>query len=476
MATTKIWDVKGWLGKVVIYIENPAKTENPDFYEKEDITETQAQGLTDVIEYATSYEKTEKQYYVSAINCSTRTARNEMMAVKKRYGKEDGIVAFHGYQSFAEGEVTPDTAHEIGMRLAQELWGERFQVVVATHLDKVNHIHNHFVINSVSFMDGKRYNDCTATYMEMRKASDRLCQEYGLSVIQNPKRGKTKQYGEYRAEKEGRYTYRSNVKADIDRLIAIAKTDKQFFYLLRQEGYEIKVGKDITVRPKDRPRGLKLLRNFGEEYSYESICRRILDTHVIEENHKQKKPATNGNKKKYKVTAKWSNTKKIGGLQGLYYRYCFELGILPKRKISPAKLHFLLREDLAKLDAIAKETRLLGTYHIGTDSELFLLQEKKQAELAEKINDRSVLRKKLRTKKGQEKAEIIQSEITDLTKKIGKLRKEVVLCEHILERSQVMKEKLQTVKKERLQGKEETVHEYRRRSSRPDCKNEPERS
>ena len=104
------------------------------------------------------------------------------------------------------------------------------------------------------------------------------------------------------------------------------------------------------------------------------------------------------------------------------------------------------------------------------------MKEKKQAELAEKINDRSVLRKKLRTKKGQEKAEIIQSEITDLTKKIGKLRKEVVLCEHILERSQVMKEKLQTVKKERLQGKEETVHEYRRRSSRPDCKNEPERS
>lgn len=83
MATTKIWDVKGWLGKVVIYIENPAKTENPAFYQKADMTETQAQGLTDVIEYAVDSNKTEMQYYVSALNCSTLTARNEMMAVKK---------------------------------------------------------------------------------------------------------------------------------------------------------------------------------------------------------------------------------------------------------------------------------------------------------------------------------------------------------------------------------------------------------
>ena len=121
MATTKIWDVKGWLGKVVIYIENPEKTENPAFYQKEGLTETQAQGLSDVIEYTINSDKTEKQFYVSAVNCSTLTARDEMMAVKKRYGKEDGIVAFHGYQSFAEGEVTPDMAHEIGVRLAEEL-------------------------------------------------------------------------------------------------------------------------------------------------------------------------------------------------------------------------------------------------------------------------------------------------------------------------------------------------------------------
>lgn len=473
MATTKIWDVKGWLGKVVIYIENPAKTENPAFYQKIDMTETQAQGLTDVIEYAVNSEKTEKQFYVSAVNCSAMTAREEMMAVKKRYGKEDGIVAFHGYQSFAEGEVTPDIAHEIGVRLAEELWGERFQVLIATHLDKANHIHNHFVLNSVSFLDGRRYNDCIATYMEMRKTSDRLCREYNLSVIENPKRGKTKQYGEYRAEKEGRYTYRSLVKADIDRLIAQSATDKQFFYLLAQEGYEVKRGKDITVRPKDKPRGLKLERNFGEQYSYVNICKRILENRHPVSVVKERRGKT---KKHYKVTVQTGKSRKIGGLRGLYYRYCFELGILPKRKISMKKLHFLLREDLTKLDEIAKETRLLGTYRIGTDTELFLLQEKKNLELEQLSDRRKGLRKRIQTKAGKENAEGIRKEIAGLSKEIRKLRKEVVLCDKIAERSQSIKEKLHVLQKERQQGKEEMSHEYRRRSSRAGGTNEPERS
>jgi hypothetical protein len=190
MATTAIWDVRGWLGKVVIYAENPEKTENPTFYQKPVMTDRETEGLADVIEYATRDEKVREeagvkddtiamQYFVTGINCVPSTARDEMIAAKKRYGKDDGIVAFHGYQSFAPGEVTPDTAHQIGIELARRLWGERFQVIVATHLDKSNHLHNHFVLNSVSFKDGYRYNDCTTTYMEMRKASDGCAESTG---------------------------------------------------------------------------------------------------------------------------------------------------------------------------------------------------------------------------------------------------------------------------------------------------------
>lgn len=156
MATTSIWRVKGWLGKVVIYVENPEKTENPVFVEGREITDRQSQGLTDVIDYAVQQQKTGKvktdnegeavlQQFVSGINCHPGTARDEMLAVKRRFGKEDGTVAYHGYQSFALGEATPEMAHEIGVKLAKQLWGDKYQVIVATHLDKANHLHNHFV-------------------------------------------------------------------------------------------------------------------------------------------------------------------------------------------------------------------------------------------------------------------------------------------------------------------------------------------
>ena len=165
MAVTSIWRVNGWLGKVVVYVENPDKTTNPAFYENGDMSEQGCQGLDDVIAYAVNSRKTEQhkeesdvlERFVSGVNCYPATARSEMMSVKKRFGKEDGTIAYHGYQSFAPGEATPEIAHKIGMELAQRLWGDKYQVVVATHLDKANHLHNHFVMNTVSFVDGKKY-------------------------------------------------------------------------------------------------------------------------------------------------------------------------------------------------------------------------------------------------------------------------------------------------------------------------------
>ena len=102
MATTSIWRVKGWLGKVVIYVENPDKTTNPKFYTEEDMTERDGRELSDVIRYAVNSEKTQQaenedctvvHRFVSGINCSPATARDEMLAVKKRFGKENGTVA-----------------------------------------------------------------------------------------------------------------------------------------------------------------------------------------------------------------------------------------------------------------------------------------------------------------------------------------------------------------------------------------------
>ncbi len=150
------------------------------------MTERDGRELSDVIRYAVNSEKTQQaenedctvvHRFVSGINCSPATARDEMLAVKKRFGKENGTVAYHGYQSFAPGEVTPETAHEIGMKLAARLWGDRYQVIVATHLDKENHLHNHFVLNTVSFVDGIKYHRTKKDYHDMQTVSDELCRE-----------------------------------------------------------------------------------------------------------------------------------------------------------------------------------------------------------------------------------------------------------------------------------------------------------
>lgn len=104
------------------------------------------------------------------------TALQEMKNTKKQFFKTTGIQCFHGVQSFVKGEVTPEQAHEIGIKLAEELWGDKFQVVVSTHLNTDN-LHNHFVLNSVSFLDGKRFCNTKKDYATMRKTSDKLCEE-----------------------------------------------------------------------------------------------------------------------------------------------------------------------------------------------------------------------------------------------------------------------------------------------------------
>lgn len=482
MATTSIWSVKGWLGKVVIYVENPEKTTDPKSVELvQDVgrKETEAQSLSDVIAYAVREEKTKQmtkggseianesepvmQQYVSGINCTPATARSEMMAVKKRYGKEDGIMAFHGYQSFAPGECTPAMAHAIGVRLAEELWGKHFQVLVATHLDKQHHLHNHFVVNSVSFKNGKRYHRSNQDYRDMRAVSDRLCREYGLSVVEHAQYGKSKCYGEWRAEQEGRPTYRSIVREDVDDAIRRARTEKQFIYFLKEKGYFIKSGKDITIRPKGRERGLKLQRNFGEEYSVEAIRRRILEENVPTALPERSQPE----KKKYVVYVKGNQPKrKIGGLRGLYLHYCFLLGILPKNRpaISRKQLHFLLREDLIKLEQISKETRLLCRCHIDTDEQLLSYRESLQEQIERLSGKRQHLRYQRRSIKSDEILREVKEEISRLTSQIEALREEVVLCNGIAARSGSIQQKIQIVRQEEKQGKEEVNHEHIRGS------------
>lgn len=192
MAITKILPVRGQLKGCLDYAANPQKTE---YFSTADMQR--------LIGYTQNKDKTEHQLYVSGFNCMPQNAYCIMQATKQRWGKplNGGNVGYHIIQSFKPGEATPDQVHEIGCEFARRFLADRFECTVSTHLDK-GHLHNHIVVNSVSFMDGRMFrNDFTTYYKGIRAISDELCRENRLSVVETDGHGKS--YGEWKHEKEG---------------------------------------------------------------------------------------------------------------------------------------------------------------------------------------------------------------------------------------------------------------------------------
>ena len=459
MATTAIWDVTDRLDRVIDYATNPQKTENLDF------SSPDFRGLQNVLAYTQQDTKTEKQFYVTGINCDPTTACEQMSRTKLQFQKTDGILAFHGYQSFVPGEATPETAHAIGVKLAQELWGERFEVIVSTHLDK-HHLHNHFVLNSVSFTDGKRYYDNNATYSLMRQTSDRLCREYSLYVIENPQKGKSRHYAEWKAGQEGKPTWRGLIREDVDKAISASMTFTQFIATLRKQGYEVKTGvKYMAVRPAGKERFVRL-KTLGDNYTEEAIKQRIL------QNRAPKRPQAlpEPKKKRYSIRggASLKKVKKLTGLQALYFHYLYKMGILPKHRASNKRTHFLLREDIRHMEEITAQTKLLCTHRIENKEQLLTFRNSLEQEMAGLYDTRKSLYSRIRRCKDDEQMTTYKEQIAGLSKKLSLLRKEVKLCAGILSRSEEMKQKLLQVQQEEIQQrKEEKAYEQRSRRSGP---------
>lgn len=463
MATTAIWDVTDRLDRVIDYATNPQKTENLDF------SSPDFQGLRNLLDYTQQDAKTEKQFYVTGINCDIDTACEQMGRTKLQFQKTDGILAFHGYQAFAPGEATPETAHAIGVKLAKELWGDRFEVVVSTHLDK-QHLHNHFVLNSVSFMDGKRYYDNNATYALMRQTSDRLCREYSLSVIENPKPGKGKHYAEWKAEQEGKPTWRGFIREDVDKAIVASMTFTQFIASLWEQGYEVKTGvKYIAVRPPGKERFVRL-KTLGDDYAEEAIKQRILQNR----NPKRPPPLPEPKRKCCILKGSFKTAKKVSGLQALYLHYLYKMGILPRKRASIKRTHFLLREDLRHLEEITAQTKLLCTHRISSKEQLLTYQSTVKQGMSTLYADRKSLYNRIRRCKDEEKVSAYKEQIKGLSQKLYLLRKEVNLCTGILSRSGEMQETLSRIRQEEIeQRKEEKTYEQRSRRSGSNRQYEP---
>ena len=167
--------------------------------------------------------------------------------------------------------MTPEEAHEIGMQLAKEILGGKYEFVLTTHIDK-DHVHNHLIFNAVSFTDHKHYHSNKRSYHYIRRTSDRICKEHGLSVI-IPGKDKGKSYIEHTATQAGT-SYKAKLKAAIDRLIPVSTDFEDLLLHLQREGYEIKRGKYISCRA-DRQERFTRMKTLGVDYTEEAITARI---------------------------------------------------------------------------------------------------------------------------------------------------------------------------------------------------------
>ncbi len=344
--TIGIWKISSRLVHVISYTTDEEKTSTEEFID-----------LHQALDYVEADFKTEEQLYVSAINCGVSTAFEEMKITKEQWSKKDGIQGFHCFQSFYGREVDASTAHEIGIKLANEIWGERFEVIVSTHLNTEN-IHNHFVINSVSFKDGKKYQDKRETYALLRHTNDVICEEYGLSVLKEKVCRKSGiDYSAYLQKNVQHNNYYSDTKADIDMAIKQANTYKDFENILRAMKYQLTYrGGKLSVRKAPYKKNIRIHRMFGEEYVFERIEERIQNEFV------EVKPYLEVTSS-YKYYTKHHDYKrqKAKGLYGLYLHYCYLLKVFPT-KYPKRVLDASIRADLKNVLEISKQAIYLNEH------------------------------------------------------------------------------------------------------------------
>ena len=416
MATTKIWDVRAHVSKLLAYVANKNKTtmelENKNFDESEKLA-------AEILGLPYDHFATEEKKFVSGINCTPDNAKEIMLSLLEDTDSSD-IQAYHGYQSFKPGEVTPDVAHAIGVQLANELWGEDFPVVVSTHIDR-GHVHNHFCLSATGF-SGKRYHDCKATYKLMRETSDRLCREYGLSVIEKPKQQGAKHIAEVHAKQQGIPTIRDQIRADIDSVVKYEVTLKSFYKRMQLLGYKFEYrGQYLRIKPYGYNKFFRMDK-LGEEYTEEGLRARM--AYNWRNGLLRALPI-------YKPTMQ----EKPKGLYALYLHYCYLLGAVQKTVPQDPEVYAAIREDVRRARMYNKHAKFLGKYNLNTGEDLQRHEQMVEEQISTLCKERQALRNKLRWMKDSEKMQPIREEIYAISAKIKPLRKEQKMCKDIYERS-----------------------------------------
>lgn len=428
MAYTSVIPVRR-LDRTVDYVQNKEKTT--------------PKSLEEAVDYAANRDKTESACFETGLGCTTTSAFEDMRLNTLRWHKETGVQGYHLVQSFEEGEVTPELAHQIGVEFAEQLLLGKYQAIVTMHLN-TKHYHNHIVWSAVSLEDGKKYHSNSKSYYtEVRALSDALCQKYGLSIIETPEslRGK-RQYEKWRAEENNQPTWRTAIRQDVDEAIQQSLTWRQFLNALERNGYEVRMGRKYPVlRPPGKERFVRF-KTLGKRYTPEAIQTRILypqSYHPYVENprtiqhgrlHSGKKPH-----------------RKLTGLRALYYRYLYELGALPRK---PRRPSYAVRQDAYKLDQRIRQMEFLSKHNIDTLEQLETHRKALQTEIGQ-----------LQTKRKQlPKTDDVQSQHESVNTALKQLRQEERLCRRIAEHSLEVQQHLTEARCDRAeQQQREQEHE-----------------
>ena len=446
MATTSLWQVSGAPAKVLKYAANPEKTENVNV---ETATDPQKQ-IGEVMRYTARDEKTDGRLLVTGIRCSPdpEKAAEEFMQTKRAWGKTSGVACFHGYQSFSKGEVTPEQAHEIGIEYAKRVWGDRFEVLVTTHVDKDSHMHNHVVVNSVSVVDGKKYDNSHADRDRMMSISDEICRDHGLSVIEKPK-GRAKQYGEWLADKADRSTQRDEIRNAIDRAVSQTWSFRDFCRVIENDGYVLeRRGSFLRIRP-DEGRKFFRLDRLGEGYTEDDIYERLKQNF-----YDRPRPP--------RPTFIYKKRDKAKGLYALYLHYMYLLGNLPKSRPISREMYVSMREDSKRLKMYSEESKMLAANQIVTAEDLHDFSESLSQQFTKLACERAKCRNKLRRMHDSETMQPIKDTIAGLSERMSALRKQMKYCEDIAERSGVIEVIVNTIEREQEPDEKTQRRNYER--------------
>ncbi|MCM1114080.1 MAG: relaxase/mobilization nuclease domain-containing protein [Clostridium sp.] len=434
MATTGFWPVKSSLKEVIDYAQNPDKTIDKRYVDND---------LARVINYSENEQKTDKKMYVTGINCAAPSAYEAMMTTKKRFGKFGGNVAYHGYQSFVSGEVTPEEAHKIGIITAQKMWGNRYEVLVTTHLNTDN-IHNHIVVNSLSFVDGKKFENKISDHKLLRQISDEICLNYGKSVIKNAN-FYSKNKNTYWFHQSGKMTHRDMLKHDIEESLQMATDRYSFVHHLKTMGYKLKRDNDcnlVVIAPGwQRPIRMKSIG-----YPANEIKRRLDENYYkngFDSGYLFYKPKEKPLKL---LLVGYNQLKNMNGIQLTFALISELLKLLTGNNISQDKakpLSPMLRQEVRNAEKINKEYLLLTKNGIRSVEELSLFIEQKQGQINILSSQRQCIYNRCRRANNSDK-ELLYAKARKLTKKMKPLRDEMKIAKSVLERVSHLDELLKT--------------------------------